>query len=86
MTAQNSLPETETILRECLALRRANLSPEHWLRAAANGFPGERLMLLKQTETGKKLLLEGYESLREKLGEDQTQMQMALARIEKFVR
>jgi hypothetical protein len=42
-------------------------------------------MLLNQTETGKRLVLESYESLKEKLGENHTQTRLAAARIEKLI-
>jgi eukaryotic-like serine/threonine-protein kinase len=85
LMAQNRLTEAETTLRECLALRQKNLSPEHWVLATTSGFLGECLMLLNQRETGAKLLLESYTSLREKLGENHMQTQMAAARVEKFL-
>jgi eukaryotic-like serine/threonine-protein kinase len=85
LMAQDRLTEAETVLRECLALRQKNLSPEHWVLATTSGFLGECLMLLNQRETGMKLLLESYESLKEKLGENHMQTQMAAARVEKFL-
>jgi hypothetical protein len=39
-----------------------------------------------QRETGKQLLLESYASLKEKLGENHAQTQMAATRIEKLIR
>jgi tetratricopeptide (TPR) repeat protein len=84
LMAQNRLTEAETIFRECLALRQKNLSSEHWLLATTNGFLGECLMLLNQTESGMPLITESYVSLKEKLGENHEQTRNALERFEKF--
>ncbi|MDG9688465.1 tetratricopeptide repeat protein, partial [Streptomyces sp. DH18] len=82
---QNRLPEAETTLRECLALRQKNLSPEHWVLATTNSILGKCLMLLGQTETGQRLLFDSYDTLKKKLGSRHAQTRQALERIRKFV-
>ena len=82
---QNRLSEAEMTLRECLALRTKNLPSGHWVLATTNSFLGECLMRQNQTEIGKRLLLESYASLKEKLGEDHAQTRMAAERIAKFI-
>ena len=86
LMGQNRLLEAETVLRECLALRLEHLPPEHWVLATTRGFLGECLMRLKQTEAGRRFILESYASLKEKFGENHMHTKMAAARVENFVR
>lgn len=86
LMAQNRLHEAETVLRECLELRRKHLPPEHWVLATTVGFLGECLMRLGQSEIGKGLILESYSNLNEKLGKNHMHTQMALARIQRFLK
>lgn len=86
LMGQDRLHEAEMILTECLELRRKHLPPEHWVLATTVGFLGECLMRLGQSEIGKNLIFESFSNLNEKLGKDHMHTQMALARIEKFLK
>lgn len=84
LLAQNKPKDTKPFHEECLALREKTLPEDHYLLATTSIFLGECLLKLNEKEKGKRLLFESYENLKEKLGEDHEQTNIALTKIKEF--
>ncbi len=76
--------EVETLLRECVALRRETLPPEHWLIATAEGYLAESLLQMRRFDEAAPLLREGYKILLDKLGANHEHTKQARKRLEDF--
>ena len=83
--AQEEFPQAKAAFEECLHLRLKTLPEGHWLLATTRSFLGECLTYLGETETGKRLLTENYQILKEKLGEHHEQTLQAFERLDKFL-
>ncbi|HVE57283.1 MAG TPA: serine/threonine-protein kinase [Pyrinomonadaceae bacterium] len=84
LLGQDKFSEAKKAFEECLRLREKTLPEGHWLLATVRSFLGETLAYLGETATGKRLLSENYEILKEKLGKDHEQTLQALERLEKI--
>jgi serine/threonine-protein kinase len=84
LLGQGKFSEAKEAFEECLRLREKTLPEGHWLLATVRSFLGETLAYLGETATGKRLLIENYEILKEKLGKNHEQTLQALERLEKI--
>jgi tetratricopeptide (TPR) repeat protein len=74
----------EPLLSECVELRRAALSPTHWLTAYAEGVLGECLAIQRRYAEAEPLLLRAEQALRVQLGpgdERSTRTLLALVKL-----
>jgi tetratricopeptide (TPR) repeat protein len=74
--------EARAAFEKCLQLRLATLPREHWLISTTESFLGQCLVRSGQRPPGIKLLREGYDELRLKLGERHHQTLQAKERLE----
>lgn len=80
LLGQNRFEEARAAFEKCLALRLETLPENHWLLATTRSFLGESLIYLGETEIGKKMMIENYEILKEKLGAEHEQTRQAYQR------
>lgn len=80
----NRPAEAETLLRECVVLRRETLPPEHWLIATAEGYLAESLWQTGRFDEAAYLLKKSCETLFDKLGAHHEHTKQAQKRLKEF--